>query len=158
MRTIVLLTLMLSTYIIHAQSEGMKKNTVGVRYGTSVVYSTGMVQFETDAFLLKNKHKIKGHLGMGVWSASLSQKNRGMLSVFGITYLYGNDKHAFEHTASLMSHFDKGLNGQTIVHIATFYRGYIGYRFRFGTSKLYGTIGVGWREFVQCGLFYKLVK
>lgn len=157
MRVFLLILSILSILNSHAQTNKKSLGHVGIHMGTSIFYNTASIRYESPAMLTIGQHHSFGlHADLGIWQSSVSQKNTGLLNALGFTYLIGNERHCFEHSSSLVAHFDKGLKGQPVVYIASLYRGYVGYRFRFPSKRLYGKIGIGWREFIQLGFQYSL--
>lgn len=138
-------------------SFGQKRGNIFVQAGTFAVYSTFSVGYESPSLSLKNnKHHLMGYVSSGVWNASLFNKNNGLQSKIGLTYLYGAKNNHFEISAGIASHFDKSLDQQQYLHIATLPNLFLGYRYRNSTKRLSFKAGVGLIEIVQLGIGFNL--
>ncbi|MFT5820511.1 MAG: hypothetical protein ACI8ZM_001754 [Crocinitomix sp.] len=135
-----------------AQSNDNDKGNVNIHFGTLMVYSTYSIGYESFG-LLKNigKHQVRPVIRIGGWQSSYAEQNKGVQSSLGITYLFGGKSHFIEHSSEIVTHFDKGLKGQSIVFIGAMYRPYLGYRYQPLDKKIIAKIGVGWKELIQIG-------
>lgn len=150
------LILVLFSKNIYAQSESSDKGNLNIHFGTLVVYNTYSIGYESFDLIKKiEKHQFRPVIRIGGWNSSFINKNSGILSSFGVSYLFGKRNHYFEHSSEVISHFDKGLKGQPIVYIASLYRLYFGYRYQPNNKKIIVKIGIGWKEFIQVGLGYR---
>lgn len=143
--------------IINAQSEVKDKGNINLHFGTLVVYNTYSIGYESFD-LIKNieRHQLRPVIRVGGWNSSFASENTGTQSSLGISYLFGNRNHFFEHCSEIVSHFDKGLKGQPIVYIGSLYRPYLGYRYQPLNKRIIAKIGFGWKELIQVGFGYRL--
>ena len=136
-----------------AQTEG--RHNINLHLGSLAVYNTFSIGYEYhDLMNAIDKHQLKPVIRGGGWGASIINKNKGVQTSLGLSYLYGR-KHMLEFASEYVVHFDKGLKGQSITYIAATYRPFLGYRYE-GEKKMIFRIGAGWKEVVQFGVGYKL--
>ena len=159
MKTSILTILFISILFsenLSAQSENTDKGNINLHFGTLVVYNTYSIGYESFD-LIKNheKHQLRSVVRIGGWNSSFSNKNTGMISSFGMSYLFGKGNHFIEHSSEIVFHFDKGLKDQSIVHIGSLYRPYLGYRYQPSNKKIIARIGIGWKEVIQIGIGYR---
>jgi hypothetical protein len=142
--------------VISAQSASKDKGNLHFHFGIIMVYNTFSIGYESSN-LIKNseRHQLRALLRAGVWNSSFANKNTGVHSSLGISYLFGKKNHYLEHSSELVTHFDRGLKGQTIVYIGALYRPYLGYRYQPSDKRIIAKIGVGWREVIQIGIGYR---
>lgn len=139
-----------------AQSIVTDKGNIHFHFGTIMVYSTFSIGYESFNLIKNSKrHQLRPLLRAGVWNSSFTSKNTGMQSSLGFSYLLGKKNHFFEHSSELVTHFDKGLKGQTIVYIGSLYRPYFGYRYQPIDKRIIAKIGVGWKEVIQIGIGFR---
>ncbi len=141
-----------------AQSEPKTdKGNINLHTSTVLLYSTMSIGYESiDLAKRSARHSIRPLIRIGVWNARLSVNNVGVQSAIGFSYVLGSKNHHFEHSSEFVSHFDKGLKGQSMLFIAGTYRPFIGYRYDSQNKRFIFRIGVGWKEALQVGLGYKL--
>ena len=140
-----------------AQDEKKDHGNVNLHFGTLMVYSTFSIGYESFDFLSNSEsHSIHGNIRVGGWNASISNKNSGVQSSLGISYLYGKKNHKLEFNSEFVAHFDKGLKGQAITYIASLYRPFLGYRYQPLDKKIILRFGIGWKEVVQFGVGFRL--
>ena len=141
------------TLLSFAQDRG----NINLHFGTIIVYQTYSLGYETPN-LLKNseKHQLSPLIRIGGWKSSISEKNTGFQSALGFSYLFGANNHHLEFSNEIVTHFDKGLKGQSTVYIASLYRPFLGYRYQSKNNKFIGRIGFGWKELLQIGIGFKL--
>lgn len=141
---------------IYAQSEFKDKGNVNLHFGTLIVYNTYSIGYE-GRDLIKNikKHQLRPVIRFGKWDSSFANKNTGIQSALGLSYLLGKEKYFFEHSSELVFHFDKGLKEQTGVYIGSLNRLYFGYRYQPLNKKFIVKIGIGWKELFQFGFGYR---
>ncbi len=136
------------------------RGNINVLYGTIIAYKTYSIGYESlDLFNTSIIHSDKHHLSalvrFGGWNSTVSIENSGIQSAFGLSYLYGEGNHYFEHSSELVFHFDHSLKGEGYNYIASLYRPFIGYRYQPLEKKYLFRIGIGWKEALQIGFGYR---
>nr|WP_299207055.1 hypothetical protein [uncultured Brumimicrobium sp.] len=141
----------------YSQSTSPDQGNLHFHFGSIMVYNTFSVGYESFNLLKNSKrHQFRPLLRAGMWNSSFSNKNTGVHSSIGIAYLFGKKNHFIEHSSEFVTHFDKGLKGQTIVYIGALYRPYLGYRYQPSGKRIIAKIGLGWREVIQVGIGLRL--
>ena len=155
--TLIIIICLLLSGILKAQVKGKDRGNINFHFGTVVVYNTYSIGFEScDLIKNKERHQIRPLVRFGGWNSSFASKNIGTQSSIGLSYLFGNGNHFFEQSSEIVSHFDRGLKGQTIVFVGTQYRLYLGYRYQPLDKRIIVKIGFGWKELIQFGFGYRL--
>lgn len=149
--------MLLTPYFVIGQQEQKDKGSLNIHLGTNIIYNTYSIGYESSDLVQKvEKHQIRPNIKVGGWQSSLTQKNTGIIASMGFSYLYGEGNHLFEHSSELITHFDKGLKGQSLIYIGTLYRPYFGYRYQPLNQKIILKFGFGWKEIIQIGLGFRL--
>ena len=158
MKNKIILSLFLSLLLGSAisQEKIKDKGNINIHFGTVLLYNTYSIGYELfDLMPNSERHSIKPVVRIGGWSASVSDKNSGVLSTVGFSYLFGKGNHLLEHSSEFVAHFDKGLKGQILTFIGGLYRPFLGYRFQPLDKKIIIRFGVGWKEVFQFDLGYR---
>lgn len=154
---IILLVVTRITDIFAQSNPKPDRGNINLHTGTLLLYSTVSIGYESLDLAKKSaRHSLRPLLRIGVWNARIASNNVGVQCAVGFSYVLGSKSHHFEHSSEFVSHFDKGLQGQQIVYIASLYRPFVGYRYDSQSKPFIFRIGIGWKEALQIGIGYKL--
>lgn len=154
---IFLIFVLFSSSTISAQNDAIDRGNINLHFGSIVVYNTFSIGYESPDILKKyNHHQIRLLSKIGRWNTTLLNKNAGLNGTLGFSYLIGKKNHYFEHNSEVVFHFDEGLKDQGLVHVASTYRIFLGYRYMPKNKRLFFKIGAGWYELFQIGFGYRL--
>ena len=123
--------------------------------GTSLIYSSAVVNYETESILKFSNHTLKFNFGGGTWVASIFTTNFGFLVNANLIYLYGTKAHFFELDLGASAHFSKGTNTeygfQNVLPNL-----FLGYRYQGVGEKVMFKAGIGAIELFQIGIGYSI--
>lgn len=136
-------------------TQSPDRGSITLHAGSLFYYNTYSLGYESPALWSKNQHQVRINGRVGGWSAFIIQKNKGILTSIGGTYLLGT-KHCLEISSEVVFHFDKSLKGQSVSYIGALYRPFLGYRWQNPDRKIATRIGVGWYEIIQFGIGFRI--
>lgn len=157
MKTLFLLLSLLVFNLVLGQPYLNNYGSLFVKGGTAGFYSSLSIGYESPNVLVKSqKHSFLLYGGLGFWNANLVNKNNGLLTQIGGSYLYGENNHHLEASGGITVHFDKSLKKNTYRYIATYPNLFIGYRYQHLQKKWWLKVGGGLLEFFQVGIGTRL--